>query len=80
MFLKLIILSSLIIAFALVAMGIRILFSKRRNFPEYHIGHNREMKKLGIKCAQNTDIGCSPSTTNKCHSCSYYKGTSNSLP
>lgn len=61
MFLKLLLLSSVIILFSLAALGIRLLVVRNGRFPETHIGRNKEMRKLGIKCAQNIDVGCQPS-------------------
>ncbi|NSW93480.1 MAG: hypothetical protein HPY62_02095 [Bacteroidales bacterium] len=59
MVLKLIILSFIITAVALAGLAVRILLVKRGNFPETHIGRNREMRKKGITCAVNIDTGCS---------------------
>ncbi|MGQ9621677.1 MAG: hypothetical protein ACUVTX_11975 [Bacteroidales bacterium] len=69
MFPKLFIVTSIIVVAALITMGIRMLLNKGGNFPEFHVGRNREMKKRGIKCAQSTDTGCSPSSENVCAAC-----------
>ena len=61
MFLKLLLISVFIILVSLFFLGIRILFKSRGRFPQFHVGHNREMRKRGITCAQDTDIGCNPS-------------------
>ena len=60
MFLKLLLISSLFLLIAFALLGIRILIKHHGHFPETHIGHNKEMRKRGIKCAQKTDIGCKP--------------------
>ncbi|MCU0366607.1 MAG: hypothetical protein MUC30_05245 [Bacteroidales bacterium] len=60
MFLKLLVISALLIAFALVAMAVSILLRRGGRFPDTHISHNREMRKRGITCAQHNDIGCQP--------------------
>jgi len=60
MFLKLLLISALSLLIAFALLGIRILIRSHGRFPETHIGHNKEMRKRGIKCAQKTDIGCSP--------------------
>jgi hypothetical protein len=60
MFLKLLAISALLIAFALVAMAVSILLRRGGRFPDTHISHNREMRKRGITCAQHNDVGCQP--------------------
>lgn len=62
MLLKLILLSVIVSAIALTGLAVRILLDKRRKFPEIHIGRNKEMRKRGIACARNIDIGCSKAT------------------
>jgi hypothetical protein len=58
MFIKLIILSAVIVLFAVAGLGIRILLRPKGRFPETHVGKNAEMRKLGITCARNADVGC----------------------
>ncbi len=74
MFIKLLILSSAFILIAVAALGIRMLVVRNGKFPETHIGRNKEMRKLGIKCAQSIDVGCNPSDDNPgCSTCSVAK-------
>jgi hypothetical protein len=61
MFLKLLIISGFLIVVSFVFLGIKILLKKGGRFPETHVSRNREMRKRGISCAQDTDIGCQPS-------------------
>jgi hypothetical protein len=61
MFLKLLIISAILLLLSFILFGIRILLKDNGQFPETHVGRNREMKKRGISCAQQTDIGCVPS-------------------
>ena len=61
MFLKLLILSSLFLAIAVIGFGIRMLLKSHGRFPETHISRNPEMRKRGISCAQKNDVGCNPS-------------------
>ena len=80
MFLKLIILSSLIIAISLVAMSFRIIFSRRGRFPVTEIGKSPEMKKLGIHCPRTEEALISkgkPSDFAGCVNCSLYTGDVN---
>lgn len=58
MFVKLVILSIIFLAIAAIAFGIRMLLKPKARFPELHISGNEEMRKRGIKCAQETDVGC----------------------
>lgn len=60
MFLKLLIISSIFLLIALAGLGIKIILKPKGQFPDTHISHNKEMRKRGIKCAQQTDIGCNP--------------------
>ncbi|MDX9928330.1 MAG: hypothetical protein RBS37_00580 [Bacteroidales bacterium] len=60
MFINLLIISSVLILIALAGLGIRMLLESSGKFPETHVGHNRQMKKLGISCAKNIDVGCHP--------------------
>ncbi len=55
MFLKLFILSLLIVSLSLVIMGFKVLFTKDQKFPVTEIAKSPEMHKLGIKCAKAED-------------------------
>ena len=66
MFLKLLILSAILLSCAALGFGIRILLKSHGRFPETHISRNPEMRKRGISCAQQTDTGC--------HSTEGYRG------
>jgi hypothetical protein len=61
MFGRLLILSILIILASLLLLGLRTILKNRGKFPQFHVGRNREMRKRGISCAQDTDVGCNPS-------------------
>ncbi|MBA4322218.1 MAG: hypothetical protein C0408_05310 [Odoribacter sp.] len=74
MFLKLIIISSLVLIISFIGMGLRILLKKNGRFPETHISRNKEMQKRGLTCAQKTDIGCHPADElSGCASCNVQK-------
>ncbi len=60
MFLKLLILSAIFLTVAAAGLGIRMLLKIQGKFPETHISRNPAMRKKGITCAQQTDIGCNP--------------------
>ena len=58
MFVNLLILSAVLISLSLAGLAIRMLIESSGKFPETHVGHNKEMKKLGIGCARTIDVGC----------------------
>lgn len=58
MFLKLLILSGILLSIAAAGFGIRMLIRSDGQFPETHVSKNPEMRKRGITCAQQTDTGC----------------------
>jgi len=62
MFVKLLIITAVILIASLAFLGIRILIKETGRFPETQISRNNTMKKRGIKCAQNIDIGCNPTS------------------
>jgi len=69
MLLKLLIISAILIGLALVAMAVTILLKPKGEFPETHVGHNKEMRKRGIGCARSTDTGCNPIDSDSCCGC-----------
>ena len=60
MFIKLLIISAVLIALSMLGLGISMLIKRGGRFPDTHISHNKEMRKRGITCAQNSDTGCNP--------------------
>lgn len=75
MFVKIAILTLVIVAISVMLLSIRILIKRDGKFPETHIDRNPEMRKLGIKCAKHTDIGCNgPKDLPACQSCALWKG------
>lgn len=55
MLLKLLLISSVLLGFVFLGLGVQLFFSKKKRFPETAIGHNREMKKRKIACPQTQD-------------------------
>jgi len=55
---KILLLSAVLLSFALVGMAFNILFRKNGKFPKYQVGHNKEMHKLGISCVKHDEIKC----------------------
>ena len=51
----LIIVTVIVVALAFLALGISTFFSKKKKFPETHIGRNPAMRERGIHCATHED-------------------------
>ena len=58
MFLNILVLTVVLLSLAFLGLALNILVKKNGHFPEHHIGHNREMKKLGINCAKQDELRC----------------------
>ena len=58
MFLNILILSFVLLCVAVSGMALNILVKKRGRFPAYRVGHNRNMHKMGIKCAKDEALRC----------------------
>jgi hypothetical protein len=58
MFWELFLLVAGILGIAILAMGINVFFRKNKKFPESSIGGNKDMRKLGLKCAKHEEIKC----------------------
>jgi hypothetical protein len=58
MYIKLLILSAILLSIAALGFGIRMLLKLNGRFPETHVSKNAELIKRGITCAQHTDVGC----------------------
>jgi len=56
--LKLIGIVVVLLTVGLAGMAIKIIFHKSHKFPETSAGHNKDMRKLGIKCAKQEEMKC----------------------
>ena len=52
---SLIIISIAVLAIAIFLMSFNIIFRKDGKFPETEVGHNKEMRKRGLKCAKGEE-------------------------
>ena len=50
------VLTLVIVALAVLLLGVKIFFVKGGRFPDTHIHDNAEMRKRGIKCARDKDF------------------------
>ncbi len=66
--LKIVGLVILLLAISFLIMGFNIFFRKRK-FPVYEVGHNKEMNKLGITCAKYDEIKCHKKAMKSANSC-----------
>lgn len=53
---KIFIATLILVAFCFVGLGFNIIFRKNGKFPETEISSNKNMKKLGIKCAKEEEM------------------------
>ena len=58
MFLKMLIISSILLGIAFIGLSFRTLFMREGRFPETSIGKNKEMRKLGITCVKHDEMHC----------------------
>ena len=58
MFLKLILLATIIIALSLIGLSISMLVKKGGKFPSSSVGKNKEMKARGITCVRHDELKC----------------------
>ena len=56
MFIKLFLITGVVVAVSFLAMGVSIFVKKNGKFPSFEIGKNKEMRKLGITCAKHDEI------------------------
>ncbi len=51
----LIFITVVIVALAIMLLGVQTFFSRRKKFPHTHVGGNKEMAKRGVFCVQTQD-------------------------
>jgi hypothetical protein len=57
MFLKLLLITSILLIISFAGLAISLLIKKNGNFPNTHISQNKALKSKGITCAQYNDVG-----------------------
>lgn len=75
----------IVLGVCVFGMCFNIIFRKDGKFPDYEVSSNKEMRKLGIRCARETDDmifgakdrprheDCSGSDDEACKGCALYK-------
>lgn len=48
----------MLLGISFLGMALNILIKKNGKFPAYQVGHNKDMKKLGISCVKHEEIKC----------------------
>ena len=71
-----------LVALCVLGLGVNIFF-RGKEFPEYDVGSNAEMKRRGIRCFKEEDadlhkINCKGDFSDACKDCSLYGTRSNS--
>jgi hypothetical protein len=56
--LKILLITIAFLSLSLIGMALNILLRKNGRFPAYRVGHNKNMKKLGISCVKHEEIKC----------------------
>jgi len=68
---KVFLVTAVLIALCIVGLGFNIFFRKDGKFPETEVSSNKEMRKLGIRCAKEEELRIWGKKTNHTHpSCS----------
>jgi hypothetical protein len=52
---SLFLLTIVLVALCVVLLSFNIIFRKNGKFPDTEIGHNKEMRKLGLRCAKTDE-------------------------
>lgn len=51
-----VLLTLVIIAFAILLLGIKVFFTQKGTFPNSHVGESRALREKGISCATSQDL------------------------
>lgn len=75
--------AALFVGLCILGLGFNIFFRKNGKFPETEISSNKEMRKLGIKCAKEEEMervsggvrnsSCNGERSDACSSCAFYE-------
>lgn len=79
---KVFLVALIILALGIFGMCFNIIFRKK-DFPQYEVGDNEEMRKLGIRCYKDEDAAihakkCTGNFSDACKDCKLYESGSNS--
>jgi len=82
--LQLFVISLVVVAICVIGLCFNIIFRKDGKFPDTEVSSNKEMRKLGIRCAKEEEMKiwgkkgkdrptCNDSSCSECSSCGLYK-------
>lgn len=79
---KVFLVALIILTLGIFGMCFNIIFRKK-DFPQYEVGDNEEMRKLGIRCYKDEDAAihakkCTGNFSDACKDCKLYESGSNS--
>jgi len=69
MFLKILIITLVLLSISMLGMMLNILVKKKGKFPAYRVGHNKDMAKLGVKCVKHEEINCHKRLLKEANAC-----------
>lgn len=49
-------LSIVLLSLAMIFLALKIILKKNGKFPEYRVGHNKNMHKIGITCVKHEEL------------------------
>ena len=52
---KLILITTILVSFAIAGLALRVLIKKGGKFPNTHVGGNKHLKRQGVYCSQTQD-------------------------
>jgi len=58
MFFKILLIAMVLLSISVLGMMLNIIVKKKGKFPAYRVGHNKDMRKLGISCVKHDEIRC----------------------
>jgi len=58
MFLKVLIISFILLGLAFIGLAFRVLFVREGRFPETSVGKNKQLRDLGLNCAKHEEMSC----------------------
>lgn len=79
---ELFVIAAVVLGIGIFGMCFNIIFRKK-DFPQYEVGDNEEMRKLGIRCYKDEDAAihakkCTGNFSDACKDCKLYESGSNS--
>ena len=58
MFLDVLLITIVLLSIGFTGMALTILVKKKGKFPEFRVGHNSDMTRIGVNCVKHQEIRC----------------------